>query len=53
MSPEEIEGRRKRDGLILSRTNVERQLESVSNAAHRKMLESALADLERQIAALG
>jgi hypothetical protein len=52
MTPEQIEGRRKRDGLLLSRTNVQAQLNSASNPAHRRMLENALADLDRQIAEL-
>jgi hypothetical protein len=52
LTPEESEGRRKRDGLILSRKNVEARLNSASNPAHRQMLENALADLDRQIAAL-
>ena len=49
LTPEQIEGRRKRDGLILSRKNIERRLESVTNHAHKEMLERALADLNRQI----
>jgi len=52
MTPEQIEGRRKRDGLLLSRTNVRAQLNSATNPAHRRMLENALADLDRQIAEL-
>jgi len=53
MTPEEIEGRRKRDGLILSRKSVQAQLNSATNPAHRQMLERALADLDRQIEQLG
>jgi hypothetical protein len=53
MTPEEIEGRRERDGLILSRKNVQAQLSSAINPAHRSMLESALAELDRRIAELG
>jgi hypothetical protein len=52
-TPEEIEGRRKRDGLVLSRKHVQAQLNSATNPAHRRMLESALAELDRQIAELG
>ena len=52
MTPEEIEGSRKRDGLILSRKNVESQLQSATNTAHREMLERALAELNRQIGEL-
>jgi hypothetical protein len=50
LTPEEIEGRRKRDGLLLSRTNVQAQLNSATNPAYRQMLEGALAELDRQIA---
>ncbi len=52
LSPEQAERRRKRDGLLLSRKNVQQRLESASNATHRQMLEGALADLDRQIAEL-
>jgi hypothetical protein len=52
MSKEEIEGRRKRDGLILSRKSVSAQLSSATNSRHREMLEQAIAELDRQIAEL-
>lgn len=53
MTAEQIEGRRKRDGLVLSRKRVQVQLDSSANPTHRQMLERALADLDRQIAQLG
>ena len=53
LTPQQAEQRRKRDGLILSRKNVKQRLESAASAAHRQMLEGALADLDRQIAELG
>ena len=53
LTPEQMERRRKREGLILSRNNVKQRLESSSNPAHRQMLEGALADLDRQLAELG
>ena len=53
VTPEEVEGRRKRDGLILSRKHVESRLNSATNPAHRQMLERALAELDRQIAEMG
>jgi len=53
LTPEQIEGRRKRDGLLLSRKNVQSQLNSVTNPVRREMLERALAELDRQLAALG
>jgi len=49
---EQIEGRRKRDGLLLSRKRVQAQLNASTNPTHRQMLERALADLDRQIAQL-
>ena len=53
LTPEEMESRRKRDGLLLSRKNIQSQLNSVSNPNHRQMLEKALAELDRQLAELG
>jgi len=53
LSPEQAERRRKREGLMLSRKNVQQRLESAANPAHRQMLEGALSELERQIAELG
>jgi hypothetical protein len=52
MTPEEAEGRRKRDGLLLSRKNVQSQLSAATNPTYRQMLEGALAELDRQIAEL-
>lgn len=52
LTASEVEGRRKRDGLLLSRKNIVARLASATNSAHREMLEKALADLERQIAVL-
>jgi hypothetical protein len=53
LTPEEIESRRKRDGLVLSRKNIQSQLNSATNPAHRQMLEGALAELDHQLAELG
>ena len=52
LTAEQIEGRRKRDGLILSRKNIEARLAVATVPAHREMLEKAMADLNRQIAEL-
>lgn len=52
LTREQIEGRRKRDGLLLSRKRVQAQLASTVNPVHRQMLEQALAELDRQIAQL-
>ena len=52
LTAEQMEGRRKRDGLLLSRKNVQSQLDSATNPTRREMLERALAELDRQLAAL-
>jgi hypothetical protein len=52
LTKQQAEGRRKRDGLLLSRKSVAAQLELATNPAHRQMLERALADLDRQLADL-
>ena len=48
----QAEGRRIRDGLLLSRKNVVAQMESATSPNYRQMLERALADLDRQLADL-
>ncbi len=53
LTPEQIVNERRKQGLILSRSSVVRQLQTVKSEAHRQMLERALADLEAQIARLG
>lgn len=53
LSPEQKLKLQKRDGLLLDRKRVVRQLEEVSSERYRKMLERALADLDRKIADLG
>jgi len=50
LTPEQMEGLRKRDGLLLSRKNIQGQLNTATNSKHREMLERALADLDRRIA---
>jgi hypothetical protein len=41
---------RKREGLLLSRTSLVRQIEGATQARHRRMLEQALAEIDRQLA---
>lgn len=41
---------RKREGLLLSRTSLVRQIELATQLRHRHMLEQALAELDRQLA---
>jgi hypothetical protein len=52
LTPDEATIFRQRQGLLLSRTAVQRRLESVQNPRQRAMLESALADLDERLARL-
>jgi hypothetical protein len=52
LTAEQLEGRRKRDGLLLSRKNIVARLATATNSTHREMLEKALADLDKQIGEL-
>jgi len=52
LTPEQLESRRKRDVLLLSRSRVEKDLQSAQNPRHRDQLNSALADLDSQLADL-
>jgi hypothetical protein len=49
LSPEQQAILRQAEGLELSRKSILRQLESASNARHRRMLEDALAELDRRL----
>ena len=53
LSPEQIEARREKENLMLSRKRLEHQLESCRNARHRRILEGALAFLNEKLAELG
>jgi hypothetical protein len=52
LTPEQLESRRKREVLLLSRSRVQKDLQASQNPRHRDQLNSALADLDSQIAAL-
>ena len=52
-TPEQLEIERKSDGLLLQRVRVMREIESSSNARHRKTLEEGLKYLEDSLSALG
>jgi hypothetical protein len=52
LTPEQLESRRKREILLLSRSRVQKDLQASQNPRHRDQLNSALADLDSQIAAL-
>jgi len=51
LTPEQIAQQKRRHGLQLSRQHILQQLEVVTNAQHRAMLEAALADLDAQLRA--
>jgi len=52
ISAELVEVDRKRDGIMLQRTRVLREIELSSNDRHRKTLESGLAYLDEQLTKL-
>jgi hypothetical protein len=52
VSQDQIETRRKRGVLMLSRARVEKQLQSSQGPRYREQLERALADLDAQLAQL-
>ena len=52
LTPKQLEARRKREVLLLSRSRVQKDLQASQNPRHRDQLNSALADLDSQIAAL-
>ena len=52
LSPELRERDRKRQGLLLSRSHLSRQLEVAANPRHRQMLTDAIAELDRQLSSL-
>ena len=52
LSPEQRERDRKRQGLLLSRSHLSRQLEAATNPRHCQMLTDAIAELDRQLSSL-
>ena len=53
VSPEQMETERTRDGLLLHRTRVLRDLEGCQNERYRKTLTDGLTFLEAKLTALG
>ncbi len=49
MSVEQVEIRQKREGLLLSRTRVLRDLENANHPRYREILQQALDHLEREL----
>jgi hypothetical protein len=52
LSAQELEIVRKREGLLLSRTRVLREMENARNPRYKSVLGKALADLDAQLSAL-
>ncbi|MEP6645374.1 MAG: hypothetical protein ABJA69_12805 [Acidobacteriaceae bacterium] len=52
-TPAELITNKKREGLVLSRTQVLQSLQIAKNPRHREMLEAALAALDEQLSKLG
>jgi hypothetical protein len=52
LSPELAAALRKRETLLLARAHLQQQIEVSQHPRHREMLQSALADLEKQLADL-
>jgi hypothetical protein len=53
LSPEQKRVLQKKEGLLLERKRVQRQVQDATSERYRAMLQAALADLNRKIAALG
>jgi hypothetical protein len=51
--PEKLKLIRKKEGILLSRTRVERELISSRNPRYRALMSKALADLDAQLSAFG
>jgi hypothetical protein len=49
ISPDEQQRNRKREGLLLSRKRLTQQLQAAGNPRHRRILEQAIAELDRQL----
>lgn len=52
LTAEQVAKKKQLEGLVLSRANVAVQLDAARDPRHRKMLEDALAELDRRIQAL-
>jgi hypothetical protein len=52
LTPAQLESRRRREVLLLSRTRVEKDLQSNVAPRYKEQLNRALADLDSQLAAL-
>ena len=52
LTPAQLESRRRRDVLLLSRARVEKDLQSSQDPRYKEQLHRALLDLDAQLAAL-
>ena len=52
MTPAELETRRKRESLLLSRSRILQDLKQSKNPRYKKILSDALADLDEKLAQL-
>lgn len=53
LTPEQAAVEKHKQSLMMSRSRVLQQMQNATSPAHRKMLEMALADLDRELARLG
>jgi len=53
LTPDDAAKLRKKGTLLLARTHLLQQMQASQHPRHREMLQSALADLEKQLADLG
>ena len=53
LAPEQVARQKQQQGLLLSRKRVLQQLQAAQNPFYRKMLETALGDLDARLARLG
>jgi len=53
LTPEQIVERQRRQGLELSRQRILQQLQAACNPRHRQMLETSLAELDKQLKSAG
>ncbi len=52
LTPEKADAQRKKETLLLARTHLLQQLQSSQRLRHREIIEKALADLEKLVAAV-
>ena len=53
LTPEVAAALRKKETLLLARAHLQQQMQATQHPRHREMLQSALTDLEKQLADLG